>query len=201
MNYQIEVSGDTYERLGKLVIGFDSPENVINRLLDMAEGKPEKKPELQFTPANEDEFKAQLLETKQAELTIYKSDGSRELVYWSAHRFTPDSNLRSNLWSGYLRGWQNKGIVKAELAVLPRGDDERLIKNIAGAIGVKYSELEAVYDHCEVTPNESDDGHLYGYILEFSEECPQEFLDKVDGLEDRTMYLDPSLYDDESEAC
>lgn len=118
MTHKIEISNETYERLGKLVIGFDSPENVISRLLDQAEGKTIQKPELFFEPKNEDEFKARLLETKEAEITLYKNDGSREILHWNAHRFKPESNLRANLWSGQLRGWPEKGIVKAELTVL-----------------------------------------------------------------------------------
>lgn len=119
MTHKIEISDDIYERLGKMVIGFDSPENVIKRLLDQAEGKSIRKPELYFKPENEDEFKTQLLQTKEAEITLHKHDGSCEVLRWNASRLKPESNLRGNLWSGQLRGWQEKGIVKAEFIVLP----------------------------------------------------------------------------------
>lgn len=202
MTRQIEISDETYERLAKMVIGFDSPENVISRLLNQAEGKTIQKPELFFEPESEDEFKVQLLKSKEAEITLYKNDGSREILYWNASRFKPESNLRGNLWSGQLRGWQQKGIVKAELIVLPAGtadpgDDTGRIKNIAMSIGVKFSELEEVFDFCEIQTNESEDGLIYSYILEFDDECPKEFLNKVEGLNNGTwIYLSPNIFDE-----
>lgn len=204
MTHTIEISNDTYKRLGKRVVGFDSPENVIHRLLDQAEGKTTEKPELFFVPENEAEFKVQLLQTKEAEITLYKIDGSREILYWNAYRLKPESNLRGNLWSGQLRGWQEKGIVKAELMVLPiqradLDDNTTQIKNIAIAIGVKFSELEEVFDCCEIDTNSSEDGLLYNYTLQFGNECPKDFLDKIKGLNDTWVSLPPNIFESEEE--
>ena len=204
MSHQIEISDATYDRLAKIVIGFESPERVIVRLLDQSEGKVIQKPELFFSPANEDKFKAQLLQSKEAEITLYKNNGPREILRWNASRFKPESNLRGNLWSGQLRGWQEKGIVKAELVVLPittadPDDDIVKIKNIASSIGVTFSELEEVFHYCEIQLNESADGHPYSHILEFSDECPKEFLEKVEDLNDGTwVSLDLNIFDDPS---
>ncbi len=60
--------------------GFDSPEAVIIRLLDGAEGKVDIKPTLMFYPTDENLFKAQLIENKEAEVVLYKVDGSREIT-------------------------------------------------------------------------------------------------------------------------
>lgn len=108
-------------------MGFDSPSAVIERLLDFYESKPEKnyptpqvvrlrKPELIFYPS-EDEFKENLLEQKRALVSLHKSNGTREIVEWKATRFSSNSSLRGNLWSGLLRNWETKGIIKAELSV------------------------------------------------------------------------------------
>lgn len=120
----IEVSISTYERLSKLVKGFsDTPNTVISRLLDKCEHldiekeKSVKKPEIVFFPTNEEKFKEELLVEQIAEITLYKNDGSREVKTWDAKRLTKSSNIRANLWSGQLRSWEKKGIVKAELCL------------------------------------------------------------------------------------
>jgi len=123
----------------------------------------------------------------------------------NAQRLQPRSNLRANLWSGQLRGWQEKGIVKAEIEVLPISnnhpdDSTKIIKLLASDIGVKFSEFNEVIDHCNwdnLGVNESNDGLLYNFILEFDDECPQDFLDKIRGLNDnRWIEISPNLFDE-----
>lgn len=123
----IRISDELYNKLEKLAVGFDTPTAVIERLVNIhgnvdvsqekwAGSKALKKPELVFYPS-EDEFKFQLIEKKVASVVLYMKDGSSESLEWRANRFSSDSNLRANLWSGYLRGWEEKGIVKAEFTV------------------------------------------------------------------------------------
>lgn len=163
---------ETYARLEKLAVGFDSPEAVINRLLDQAEGKPETKPTLMFFPEDETEFKRELIKTKEAEVVLYKVDGTREVSRWNANKLTESSNLRGNLWSGLLRNWKEKGIKKAEFSVLPLavvypdGDDDRvgLDKALSLQLNLTYEEMQSL--EYEVHTNESDDGLVYGHYVE-----------------------------------
>lgn len=118
MTHTINISTETFQRLEAQVVGFDNPESVIKRLLDEVEGKVYVKPTIRFDPEDEAQFKKQLLLSKKAEITLIKRDGTREIIHWNAIRFSEQSNLRANLWSGYLRGWKNKKIIKAELVIL-----------------------------------------------------------------------------------
>ena len=133
MPHSIEISDKTFARLESRAIGFDTPESVIIRLLDDSEGLPEKKPILSFNPDDESIFLKKLIENKEAEVVLYKTDGKREVTRWKANKISGASNLRANLWSGFLRGWKQKGIVSAEFTVLPRGlndgEDETEQKN------------------------------------------------------------------------
>ncbi|MCX8800361.1 hypothetical protein NOL29_03340 [Vibrio parahaemolyticus] len=172
MTRTIEITVETYARLEKLAVGFDSPEAVINRLLDQAEGKPETKPTLMFFPEDETEFKRELIKTKEAEVVLYKVDGTREVSRWNANKLTESSNLRGNLWSGLLRNWKEKGIKKAEFSVLPLavvypdGGDDRvgLDKALSLQLNLTYEEMQSL--EYEVHTNESDDGLVYGHYVE-----------------------------------
>lgn len=172
MTRTIEITAETYARLEKLAVGFDSPEAVINRLLDQAEGKPETKPTLMFFPEDETEFKRELIKTKEAEVVLYKVDGTREVSRWNANKLTESSNLRGNLWSGLLRNWKEKGIKKAEFFVLPPtitypdGDDDRvgLDKALSLQLNLTYEEMQLL--EYEVHERESNDGLVYGHYVE-----------------------------------
>ncbi len=120
MTHTLNITDETFQRLEARAVGFDKPEAVIIRLLDEIEGKTTVKPDLIFHPADENEFKQQLIRRKEAQIVLYKADGSSEKLYWNANRFTEESNLRGNLWSGYLRGWKKKNIVKAEISIAPQ---------------------------------------------------------------------------------
>lgn len=173
MTRNIEVSNETYSRLEKIAVGFDTPEAVIKRLLDQVEGKPDTKPTLSFFPENETDFKHALIKSKEAEVVLYKVDGTREINRWNANRLTESSNLRGNLWSGPLRNWKEKGIQKAELFVLPLtiidsdGDDDRvgMDKALSLELNLTYEEMQLLM--YEVHCHESDEGLPYGHYVEF----------------------------------
>ncbi|MDR2925138.1 MAG: hypothetical protein LBU76_04205 [Azoarcus sp.] len=119
---KIYVSDVTFQRLKERVTGFnDTPEAVIERLLDDASAPQPvcktPKPELIFRPADEGEFKRLLIQRRRATVVLYKGDGTNETLKWTAKRIKPESDLRGNIWSGYLRGWESKGIVRAEFSV------------------------------------------------------------------------------------
>ena len=123
----IRIPEGLYKRLENLAEGFDTPANVIEKLLnqysddglsvDDLEAIPSKKPQLVFYPENDDDFKDLLITHKKAYIRLHKKDGTIENIIWKANRFSKNSNLRGNLWSGYLRGWKAKGVIKAELAI------------------------------------------------------------------------------------
>jgi len=73
--------------------------------------------DIQFYPPNPKQFKAFLLQSKEAWVLLHKSNGQKDLHHWNASRFTERSNLMNNLRSGYLRNWRKKGILKAEIAI------------------------------------------------------------------------------------
>lgn len=124
-----------FKRLESHAKGFDTPANVIERILDYYEETNEAEyPQganrqyaevmeqgnqltLTFAPSDEDEFKKLLLEKKIARVELYKIDGSKVIKTWRANSFSKSSSLRGNLLSGYLRGWREKGIYKAEVII------------------------------------------------------------------------------------
>lgn len=122
----IRVTDELYRRLEAKAQGFDTPSSVIERLLDAAEGyttsKPSttlseaSRPSLEFYP-DETTFKAHLASQKPGKVVLHYANGREEERTWHAQRFTENSNLRGNIWSGYLRGWREEGIVKAEFIV------------------------------------------------------------------------------------
>lgn len=187
MPITITVSNEIYSRLEKLAFGFDTPERVIQRLLDNAESIDSKvtknKPTLTFVP-DEIAFKNELLASKKAQVILHLQNGERDVLHWNAPRLQPSSNLRGNLWSGFLRNWKDKGIISAEFSVLPKGfnhpdDDIQLHISIAENTHWTLEEVERYFlNHNEVC---SDDGHPYYYLATFSEETPYH-LKKIAGL-------------------
>lgn len=189
MNKTIEISEKTYLKLSELAVGFDTPAAVIDRLLDQASGKTVTKPELTFSPKDEESFKRELIKNKEAEVVTYRSNGSREISHWNAKRFAQTSNLRGNIWSGPLRGWKEKDIKKAEFSILPQsivdkdgGDDGvALNKAVALACNLTYDEVETLDFH--IDENDSDNGCVYGHIVEFSDSNDPEIMAKIDCLD------------------
>tara|TARA_R110001592_G_C13126886_1_gene746276 strand:+ start:870 stop:1469 length:600 start_codon:yes stop_codon:yes gene_type:complete len=198
MSKNIELSDVTFSRLEKLSVGFDSPESVISRLLDGAEGKTESKPILTFDPSDENEFKRRLIESKEAEVVIYKNDTSREITHWKANRLGETSNLRGNLWSGLLRGWKGKGINKVDLSILPQSssspeDETQQIKALALEFQLTFNEMSHL--SYEISQNESNDGLVYSHIVQFDDSNDKEILDKINGLDEHLwVNVDNSIF-------
>lgn len=135
---QIEVSQTTFDRLAQHASGFETPESVIIRLLDIAEAEPGKKPVLTFEPADEEAFKRQLLQARRANVHLRMADGTVEQSTWNVRALNENSNLRANLWSGYLRGWQEKGIVAATFSI---ADDEPSDKSLPVLSTANYKDF------------------------------------------------------------
>ncbi len=130
MNQTIEIPTSLYQRLSSHAEGFETPALVIERLLNSFEGQKSTKPtvtvnksvsmptslKIVYYPTDEESFKQELLQKKIAYILLHKLDGTNEIREWNANNFQPHSSVNGNLRSGYLRGWKNKGIVKAELS-------------------------------------------------------------------------------------
>ncbi|WP_434462143.1 hypothetical protein ACMV5L_01550 [Serratia plymuthica] len=196
---QIILSDAVYKRLEQLAIGFDTPEQVILRLLNLAEGKSTAKPELVFSPDDDKAFKSAFLASGHAEIALYYNSGKRDVIRWEAKRFNENSNLRANLWSGHLRNWKDKGIIKAEFTALPREtsdpeDETMRTRLIAHAINLTYQELDEVHGLFEVHEHRTNDDMLVGYYVEFDHDTPQTLLDKVSGLSGYTVNLSINIF-------
>ena len=130
MKQSIEIPISLYQRLSSHAKGFETPATVIERLLNSFEGQKSTEPDLSvkqtaslpisleivYYPTDEESFKQKLLQKKIAYLLLHKLDGTKEIKEWNASNFQPHSSVNGNLRSGYLRGWKNKGIVKAEIS-------------------------------------------------------------------------------------
>lgn len=203
MPKMISVSDDIYRKLEALAVGFDTPERVIERLLDSAEENGAafsgNKPSLTFVP-DESAFKNELIARKKAQVILHLKNGERDVLHWNASRFQPSSNLRANLWSGILRNWKNKGIVSAELSVLPLGinhpdDDTDLLIAIAGEVRWTLEEVKQYF--VDYDPVNSDDDHPYYYLATFSEETPDK-LKHIAGLNSANqLHLDLNIVPNE----
>jgi len=134
MSQVIRIPQVLYERLENHAYGFDTPANVIEKILNFYETNcgeeieateekteiPIESPnelEIIYHPGGESIFKKALLENKKAFIRLYKVDGTTEIKIWNASKFSPHSDVNGNLRSGYLRGWKNKGIYKAVIAI------------------------------------------------------------------------------------
>lgn len=128
----VRISSALYKRLESHAKGFDTPASVIERILndyesragistategaEAQQNKPTRKPQLVFIPS-EEVFRKNLLEAKVARVELDLLGGVVEVKTWNAGRFSETSSLRGNLWSGFLRGWAEKGICKATFSV------------------------------------------------------------------------------------
>jgi hypothetical protein len=135
MSQVIRISNDLYKRLEEHATGFDTPSNVIERVLNFYEGidesnrsnlrdqsssegiEPATELEIVYYAGSDDDFKNELLSTKLAYIKLHYTNGQTEVKKWNAARFTRKSRVDGNLRSGYLRGWKGRGIYKAELSV------------------------------------------------------------------------------------
>lgn len=67
-------------------------------------------------------------------------------------------------------------------------------EKLASELGISYDELlELEWD---IDTNESKDGLIYEYIVTFSEESPQNILNKIEGIEEGYIVrLPPSSFE------
>jgi hypothetical protein len=75
----------------------------------------------EFDPSPPDAFKARLLDTKMARMTIHYQDGRTEDKIWYAENFTESANLLSNLRSRpqFRKGeWRRRGISWVSLKII-----------------------------------------------------------------------------------
>jgi len=134
MEKTITIPLELYNRLSTLAHGFDTPADVISRLVDSyVGGHGEAAPvvatlvhtaarqssslEIVLSPENEEDFKKAFLSSGVATVKIYKIDNSCTVSEWKLNKFSPSSSVKGNLLSGRLRGWREKGIYKAEVIV------------------------------------------------------------------------------------
>jgi len=138
MNQVIRIPQKLYNRLARHASGFETPVIVIEKLLnhyeknfsvvdnaDITESIQEIAPAnsleiiyfFESEKISEKQFKAELLDTKKAYIKMYYTNDTSEIKKWSASRFTESSKVDGNLRSGFLRGWKERGIFKAELAI------------------------------------------------------------------------------------
>lgn len=141
----IKIQQSTYKRLESLAVGFDTPEQVIIKLLDHfdANSKKKVKPTILFNSGDEKTFKDRLLVERVAEVCLHKVDGQKVYSIWNASKLSKSSNIKANIWSGLLRNWEDKKIITLELTVLPNDFDQDLCF-LAHNIGLSYTEAKTV---------------------------------------------------------
>ncbi|ARR51893.1 hypothetical protein ETN89_20535 (plasmid) [Photobacterium damselae subsp. damselae] len=185
---KIDVTTATFQRLSKLAQGFDTPDAVINRLIDEVTKQPEIKPTIIFNPEIEDDFKRKLLNVKLAEVCLHYTDAAPTFSMWNATKFKESSNLKANIWSGFLRGWKNKCITKIELIVLDKDVDLEMLK-LAHALGISYDDALKIqpYSHRE------DDNNYLVCFKNYNEKILSKIAHKVNI--DGEVYLPAFMLD------
>jgi len=84
---------------------------------------------------------------------------------------------------------------KAKELYMEMREEER-DKRLASTLGITFDELNCL--QWDLNTNESEDGLVYGYILEFDESSPKEILNKIEGLEDGCrVWLSPWEFEDD----
>lgn len=119
----IRISDNLHKRLENHAIGFDTPANVIEKLLNQIEGvevleetKPDKSRALlpiTLVPKDTATFKDALLKSKKAIMYINYKNGDTEEKKWAASRFGENSDVIRNLRSRAEfrnEAWQKRGI-------------------------------------------------------------------------------------------
>ena len=190
----IRISDHLYKRLEARAVGFATPSEVIAQLLDETAGQfieepatfisnDSSKPQLIFFPENSKKFKSQLIENKEAEIALTKSDGTMEVFTWKASRFKESSNLKANLWSGHLRDWKKKGITKAEISLYPRAQnmDHRqeieATKALANYLNIQFSDMESLC--IDIQANTGSSGEMsYNCYFHVPDDAPEDLLEK-----------------------
>lgn len=178
----IKILNSTYQRLADIAVGFETPEQVIIRLLDSYDGKPKQrtKPTITFNPSEVEAFKASLLKKRVAEVCMYRTDGSKSYSLWNASKLSETSNIKANIWSGLLRNWEDKKISSLALTVLPQDFDQDLCF-LAHNIDLSYAEAQIV----EPQACEEADGK---YSISFKNEN-MEILSQLNLNNDLEIYI------------
>ena len=83
---------------------------------EKAPERTEKRPELVFQP-DEGTFRDGLIRGDAGLVTLSFADGTVTEKTWKSVRFSERSNLRGNIWSGFLRDWQQQGIISAKFSM------------------------------------------------------------------------------------
>lgn len=135
MSSVIRLPERLYKRLGKYAEGFETPVQVIERLLNQLEGVEENEGEneteenfddrnrlpIKLTPSDVVLFKERLLETRMAQILIHYTNGRNESKVWQAYRFSETSNVMGNLRSRpeFRQGeWQLQNIKYISVSIL-----------------------------------------------------------------------------------
>lgn len=122
----IDITEELDQRLSTHRVGFESHEQVIERLLDHYETKDKlDRPNIEFIP-NETQFKQNLVQKKSAWKELHFTDGTIKIEEWIAKQFKETSNLKANIWSGPLRNWKSKNIKKLILSIEKPGTKNRI---------------------------------------------------------------------------
>lgn len=133
---EIQIPEELFDRLAKHSVRFETPVDVIEKILAFYEREHDhstyhEQPkniienrlcvpasvEIIFYPKDEEGFKKQFLKSDVAYVLLHYKDGKKVVKVWNRSNFTKESNVTGNLRSGYLRGWRDKGICKAEISV------------------------------------------------------------------------------------
>lgn len=191
MMVSIDIEEVTFKRLSDLAEGFDTPDLVINRLIDQITNTNNPKPKLTFEPSDEKRFLELLVRIRIAEVALYKEDGTRTVTDWNANKLTINSNLRGNIWSGPLRGWKEKGLVSAQFTInpiCPKNNTAKLEferdRILASELGLTFSEIKALDENYELTKHIDSEGRVYDYSIRLFDMCDPKILAYVNGLDE-----------------
>ncbi len=131
MSYVIRLPQVLYQRLAKYAVGFDTPVQTIERIINKLEGidaEPKKEIpskegilKIDLIPSDTKIFKEKLLISQHAIIIEYYEDGRVSLpIEWKARNISEKSNIIGNIRSrpDYRQGaWQEKGIKRLSVEV------------------------------------------------------------------------------------
>ena len=194
MSKTITLTSELFSRLEQFAATGESPEQVIEKLVGLAEDRQAQaqktRPTLSFVPKSEPEFIATLLTSKRAEVILHSHNSVREVRHWNATKFTANSRLRANVWNGPLKGWKNRDVSAVEVSVLPSPldpPDEVTEAHIAIAREIQWTlkEVEEYYEHVSLV----EEMGKWFYKLTFSVVTPHllKTIAKLDEQNARTL--------------
>ena len=124
-------TSELFLRSYQLINSFGSPKRAAepSSITERGFSEPAGTLAFKFDPGPQDRFKAELLRTKSADMTIHYQNGHVERRVWNALHFQESSNLLGNLRSRpeFRPGeWQRRGISSVALSIASEGDDTGL---------------------------------------------------------------------------